>query len=118
RALGVMHYFSADAALARRYVELGFLISIHTSVTYPKNTQLQDVARTLPLECLVVETDSPYGAPQSKRGKRNEPAYVLEAVKAIAELRGEPVERVAEVTTENACRLFGVSIATAAEVRA
>lgn len=120
RPLGVMHYFSADIALGRRYVELGFLISIHTSVTYPKNTQLHDVARTLPLDCLVVETDSPYGAPQSIRGKRNEPSYVLEAVKQIAELRDEPIERVAEATTENACRLFGVDIAsrTAAEVSA
>ncbi len=120
RPLGVMHYFSADTALGRRYVELGFLLSIHTSVTYPKNTQLHDVARTLPLECLTVETDSPYGAPQSIRGKRNEPAYVLEALKQIAELRGEPIDRVAEATTENACRLFGIDIAsrTAAEVNA
>jgi TatD DNase family protein len=117
RPLGVMHYFSADAALSRRYVELGFLISIHTSVTHPKNDRLQEVARTLPLDSLVVETDSPYGAPQSMRGKRNEPAYVIEAVKKIAELRGEAVERVAEATAENACRLFGVDVAPQAAAR-
>ena len=117
RPLGVMHYFSAEATLARRYVELGFLISIHTSVTYARNERLQGVARALPLECLVVETDSPYGAPQSIRGKRNEPAYVIEAVKKIAELRGEAVERVAEATTQNARRLFGVDVASHAAAR-
>jgi TatD DNase family protein len=64
RPLGVMHYFSADAEHARRYVALGFVISIHTSVTHPKATQLQDVVRATPLEHLVIETDSPFGAPQ------------------------------------------------------
>ena len=106
RPLGVMHYFSGDAELAARYVELGFLISVHTSVTYPKAEQLRDVARSAGLENLVVETDSPYGAPQSRRGTRNEPANVWEAAAEIAELRGESVEAVAEATTENALRLF------------
>jgi len=113
RPLGVMHYFSGDAELGRRYVELGFLISIHTSVTYPKSAWLAEVARTLPLHALVVETDSPYGAPQSKRGQRSEPAYVIEAVERIAALRGEAVERVAGATTENALRLLGVGAAVA-----
>ena len=106
RPLGVMHYFSGDVDLAKRYVELGLLISIHCSVTYPKNTLLQSVAQQISLDLLVVETDSPYGPPQSHRGRRNEPAYVEAAVVAIAELRDEPVERVAEATTENALRLF------------
>ncbi|MCH8993889.1 MAG: TatD family hydrolase [Chloroflexi bacterium] len=106
RPLGVMHYFSGDLELARRYVELGLLISIHSSVTYPNNTLLQSVAQQISLDLLLVETDSPYGPPQSHRGQRNEPAYVGEAVAKIAELRGEPVERVAEATTENALRLF------------
>jgi TatD DNase family protein len=106
RPPGVMHYFSGDVELGRRYVELGFVISLHCSVTYPKNERLQHVARELPLDALVVETDSPYGAPQSRRRQRNEPAYVAEAVAKIAELRGEPVERVAQATTENALRLL------------
>ena len=114
RPIGVLHYFSGDADLGRHYVELGFLISIHTSVTHPRSEQLRDVARTLPLDCLVVETDSPYGAPQSVRGKRNEPAYVVEAVRAIAELRGEPIERVADATTDNALRLLGLTEPAAA----
>jgi TatD DNase family protein len=106
RPLGVLHYFSGDVDLASRYVELGLLISIHCSVTYPKNTLLQSVTQQISLDLLVVETDSPYGPPQSHRGERNEPAYVGEAVAKIAELRGEPVERVAEATAENALRLF------------
>ncbi|MEX0785985.1 MAG: TatD family hydrolase [Dehalococcoidia bacterium] len=117
RPLGVMHYFAGDVELGRRYVELGFLLSIHTSVTHPKSERLQSVAREMPLETLVVETDSPYGAPQSHRGQRNEPAYVSEAVAKITELRGEPVERVAEATCENARRLFGVDATVAAGTR-
>ncbi len=108
RPLGVMHYFDGDVDLARRYVELGFLISIHCSVTYPKAATLQQVAAELPLDVLVVETDSPYGPPQSQRGQRNEPAYVKEAVVKVAQLRGEKIERVAEVTTANALHLLGV----------
>ncbi len=109
RPLGVMHYFSGDVDLAAHYVELGFLISIHCSVTYPKNTYLQNVARRVALDALVVETDSPYGPPQSRRGQRNEPACVAEVVSEIAELRSESGERIAEATTENALRLFGAA---------
>ena len=108
RPLGVMHYFSGDAELAQRYVDFGFLISVHSSVTYPNAQRLQEVAQQLPLDAFVVETDCPYGAPQSRRGERNEPAYVAEAVAKIAELRGDAVERIAESTTENALRLFGL----------
>jgi len=115
RPLGVLHYFSGDVELGERYMELGFLISVHSSVTYPKSERLQQVARRLPLDRLVVETDSPYGAPQSMRGKRNEPAYVAEAVRAIAELRGEPIELVATATTENAVRLFVSAVPAIAE---
>jgi TatD DNase family protein len=109
RPLGVMHYFSGDVELALRYVELGFLISIHTSVTHPKAAVLQSVAREAPTEALVIETDSPYGAPQRYRGKRNEPAYVVEAAAKIAELRGISVADVASATTANALRLLGIS---------
>lgn len=114
RPLGVMHYFSGDLSLAHRYLALGFLISIHCSVTYPNAQRLQEVARTLPLEALVVETDSPFGPPQTHRGRRNEPAYVAEPVAAIAALRGEPFDRVAEATTKNAQRLFALARTPAA----
>ena len=110
RPLGVMHYFSGDVAAAQRFIELGFVISIHTSVTHPKAETLRDVAREVPLEQLVIETDSPYGAPQAYRGKRNEPAYVVEAARAIAEAKGVPVETVAAATTANAGRLLGLGV--------
>ncbi len=106
RPLGVMHYFSGDADLARRYVDLGFLIAIHCSVTYPKSGRLHEVVQRIGMDALVVETDSPYGSPQSRRGQRNEPAYVSEAVAKMSELRQERIDEIAEATTENALRLF------------
>ena len=118
RPIGVLHYFSGDIALGRRYLELGFLISIHTSVTHPKSTRLQEVARLLPLDALVLETDSPYGAPQSHRGRRNEPAYVAEAAAKVAELRGEDANVVAAATTENALRLLATEAVANAGSRA
>jgi TatD DNase family protein len=104
--LGVLHYYSSDLETAWRYIELGFLISIHTSVTHPKAQALREVAAALPLASLVIETDSPYGAPQAYRGKRNEPAFVIEVAKKIAEVRGESLEAVSAATTANARRLF------------
>ncbi|MCI0777379.1 MAG: TatD family hydrolase [Chloroflexi bacterium] len=109
RKLGVMHYFDGDLELGRRYSDLGFFISIHCSVTYPDAGTLAEVAAELPLDVLLVETDSPYGPPQSRRGQRNEPAYVEEAVVKIAQLRNEKIERVAETTTANALRLLGLT---------
>jgi len=108
RLLGVMHYFSGDLQLARRYVDMGFLISIHTSVTYPGSQRLREVAAGVGMDCLLLETDSPYGAPQSRRGKRNEPAYVAEAAACVAELRGTTADEVARRSSENAVRLFGL----------
>lgn len=113
RPLGILHYFSGDAALARKYIALGYLISVHTSVTHPKARLLQDVVREIPLDCVVLETDSPFGAPQRYRGSRNEPAYVAEAAAKVAELKGLTTAEVAETTTRNALRLL-----TPAAVRA
>lgn len=110
RRLGMLHYFSEDASLAATYIALGYLISIHTSVTHPKAHMLRDVARAIPIEAIVIETDSPYGAPQSVRGKRNEPAYVVEAAKMIAELRSMTLEDVAAATTANAMKLLCTSV--------
>jgi TatD DNase family protein len=109
RPMGVMHYFSGDPDMARRLTELGILISIHTSVTHPKRTLLRRVAFEVPLDALVIETDSPYGAPQKVRGKRNEPAYVVEAARQIAELKFVSLEEVARITSANAARLFRFS---------
>jgi TatD DNase family protein len=102
----VLHYYTHDVETAQRYVERGFVVSIHTSVTHPKASQLREVAAALPLESMVIETDSPYGAPQVRRGKRNEPSYVVESARQIAEARGISIEDVAIATSANARRLF------------
>lgn len=114
---GVMHCFGGDLAQARRCVELGFLISIPCTVTYPNNERGRTLARELPLESLVVETDSPYLPPQELRGRRNEPANVEAAVVAIAELRDIEPEAVAAATTANAVRVFVGSQVTEAVAR-
>ena len=104
--LGVLHYFSGSIEDALLYHGLGFLISVHTSVTHKKADALRGVVAALPLNALVIETDSPYGAPQSARGKRNEPAYVVEAARSIAALHATTLDEVAEATSRNAGRLF------------
>jgi TatD DNase family protein len=109
RPLGVMHYFSEDLQAARRFVALGFMISVHTSVTHPKAEQLARVAARLPVHVLVLETDSPYGAPQRVRGQQNEPAFVADAAIRVAELRGMTPEEVGAATTQNALRLLGMT---------
>ena len=107
---GVMHCFGGTVEQARPYVDAGFFISIACPVTYPNNPATRRLATVLPLEALVIETDSPYLPPQTRRGQLNEPANVLEAARAIAELRNEPLARVIEVTAANAARLFGVTV--------
>lgn len=103
---GVFHCFSGDLAMAERVRELGFLVSIAGPVTFKKAGNLPDIAKALPLEALLVETDCPYLAPIPFRGKRNEPAYVRYTAAKIAELRGISLEEVAEQTSQNFFRLF------------
>ncbi|MCC6388879.1 MAG: TatD family hydrolase [Dehalococcoidia bacterium] len=110
RVPGVMHCFQGNLAQARRYVTEGFLVSIACPVTYPKNETNRTLARELPAESLVIETDSPYLPPQRLRGRRNEPANVKAAAQAIAEARGISFEDVATLTTRNAERLYRVAI--------
>jgi len=105
---GIMHCFSGDVAIARRCLDLGLLISLAGPVTYPNARALPDVARFVPGDRLVVETDCPFLPPQGYRGKRNEPAYLTITAARVAELRGEPLDDLAARTTANACRLFGV----------
>ncbi len=106
---GVMHCFSGDVEIARRCLDLGLAISLAGPVTYPNARALPDVARFVPADRLVVETDCPFLPPQGYRGKRNEPAYVALTAARVAELRNEPVERLAAATTAAACRLFRVA---------
>ena len=94
--------------MAKRCIELGFYISIAGPVTYKKSEQLQMVAGELPLERLLVETDSPYLSPHPFRGKRNEPAFVVETVRRIAAIRGMGIEELEAATEHNARQLFGI----------
>ena len=107
---GVIHCFSGDRDLAEAFIALGYYISIPGTVTYKNADHIKEVAATIPLDRLLVETDAPFLAPVPKRGKRNEPSYVLYTVREIAKLRDTPFETVAEQTTENARALFGLPL--------
>ena len=103
---GVMHCFSGDVEIMHQSLALGFYIGIGGPVTYRKSDALQEVAQKVPADALLVETDCPWLAPQFRRGKRNEPAYVRATAEKIAELRGISLEEIGEVTTQNFEELF------------
>ena len=105
-----MHCFGGTLEQALTYVGLGFMVSVACAITYPSSGETRRMAAGLALGSMLVETDSPYLPPQPRRGRRNEPAFVGAAIEAIASARAMEVERVAEATTANACRLFGVAI--------
>lgn len=105
---GIMHCFDGDVEIARRCLDLGLLISLAGPVTYPKPRELPAVARFVPADRLVVETDCPYLPPQPYRGKRNEPAYIAITAARVADLRKESLEELAPRMAENARRLFGI----------
>ena len=105
---GIFHCFSGSRELARQAIELGFMISFSGIVTFRKAEELREIAREVPLEQLLIETDCPYLAPVPHRGKRNEPAYVVETARCLAEVRGLEIEAVAQATTENFRRFFRI----------
>lgn len=101
----IMHCFSGGPDEAKRCLAMGFYLSFAGVVTFPRALAVQEAARVTPLDRLLVETDAPYLAPTPKRGKRNEPALVIETARRLAELRGEPLEEIAAATTANFKRL-------------
>ncbi|MTD37568.1 YchF/TatD family DNA exonuclease [Erwinia sp. CPCC 100877] len=103
---GIMHSFSGDPEWMKRFLDLGMHISLSGVVTFKKALDVQEVAKEVPLDRLLVETDAPYLAPVPYRGKRNEPGYTRYVVEKVAELRGMSVTKIAEQTTNNAHRLF------------
>ncbi len=107
---GIMHCFSGDADLAKVFIQMGFYISIPGVVTYKNAKKLQQVAREIPLEKMLIETDCPFLAPVPYRGKRNEPSYVKHTAQTIADIRGIPYEELAEHTTRNAISLFRLPV--------
>lgn len=110
RRQGIMHCFSGSLALAQRALELGFLISFSGIVTFKKAEDLRAIAKEVPLDRLLIETDCPFLSPVPFRGKRNEPAYVVEVARCLAKLRGLSVEEIASITTENFSGLFKLPI--------
>ncbi|MHC6527943.1 MULTISPECIES: TatD family hydrolase [unclassified Vibrio] len=106
RCGGVIHCFTEDLAFAQAAIELGFYISISGIVTFRQATELKEVVKQLPLERLLIETDSPYLAPVPHRGKQNQPAYVVEVAAYIAQLKGVSLNEVGEKTTQNFKNLF------------
>jgi TatD DNase family protein len=103
---GVLHCFTGSAELARKALDLGFFISLSGIVTFKNARDLQDTAKWLPADEMLVETDSPFLAPVPHRGQKCEPAFVADTAKFVADLRSEPVDGLAEVTTANFFRLF------------
>ncbi len=109
RPPGVIHCFSGTLETAEKYLRWGFYISLGAYIGYPSSRALRGIIERLPLDRLMLETDSPFLPPQSKRGQRNEPSYVVEAARELAAIKGLPMEVIAEITTGNTRRLFGIS---------
>jgi len=107
---GILHCFTGTLEEARKGIEMGFLISFAGNVTYPKAQNLRDVARQVPLDRLLIETDSPFLAPQPYRGKRNEPAYVVEVARTLANVRDLAPEELAALTAANFRRFFKLAV--------
>lgn len=103
---GVFHCFIGDKTMATDALDLGFYLSFAGPVTYPKNTELAEVAAWAPLGRMLIETDCPYLTPTPYRGKRNEPRHVAQTARRIAELRGLTLDQMAEATSRNAATLF------------
>lgn len=106
RLRGNVHFFAGDVATAREFIELDFTVSFTGVITFARN--YDEVIRSLPLMSILSETDAPFVAPVPYRGKRNEPAYVVEVVKKLAEIRGEDPETVQTQLIENAKRVFAI----------
>jgi TatD DNase family protein len=106
---GVMHCFTESLEVAEAAMEMGFYISFSGIVTFKSAKELQAVARAVPLDKMLIETDSPYLAPVPHRGKMNEPGLVRHVAEFLADLKGEPLERVAQQTTDNFFKLFNIA---------
>lgn len=105
---GIFHCFSGSRDLAKRALELGFMISFSGIVTFKKAAELGDIASEVPLERLLIETDCPYLTPVPYRGKRNEPAYVVEVARRLAGIHGVGIEEIGRITSENFAHFFGL----------
>jgi TatD DNase family protein len=108
RIHGIMHCFSESKEMAEQYIEMNFYVSLAGSVTFPNSHRLHEIAKSIDLKKLLLETDCPWLAPQDVRGRRNEPAFLTFTAKKIAELKEIPLGEVVEATTKNAKRIFQI----------
>jgi TatD DNase family protein len=115
---GILHCFTGNWPQAKRALEMGFMISFAGNVTFPKAQQIRDAALEVPLERMLIETDSPYLAPVPHRGKRNEPAFVKETARKVGELRGLSAEEVGRQTTRNFYNFFKLAETAESKVSA
>jgi TatD DNase family protein len=106
---GILHCFTGSVEHARLALDMGFMISFAGNITFPKAQPIRDAAQMVPLDRMLIETDSPYLAPIPHRGQRNEPAFVAEVARRIGELRGLSTEEIGSRTTENFYRFFGLN---------
>ncbi len=107
---GILHCFTGSVEHARRALDLGFMISFAGNITFPKAQPIRDAAQMVPLDRVLIETDSPYLAPIPHRGQRNEPAYVKEVARRIGEIRSLAAEEVGAQTAENFLKFFGIAL--------
>jgi len=105
---GILHCFTGNSGQAKRALDMGFMISFAGNVTFPKAQRIRDAALEVPLERMLIETDSPYLAPIPHRGQRNEPAFVKEVARQLGELRGKSTEEMGGITTQNFQRFFSL----------
>ena len=107
---GIIHCFSGNYEMAEVCIEMGFYISIPGSITFKSAEGFREIVKKIPLESLLVETDAPFLTPEPFRGKRNEPSYVRYTAQKVAEIKNVSFEKVAEVTTENALRVYKLKV--------
>lgn len=106
---GILHCFTGNSSQASRALDMGFMISFAGNLTFPKAQQIREAVAEVPLERMLIETDSPYLAPVPHRGKRNEPAFVIETARRLGELRGLPMEEIGERTSRNFYSFFKIA---------
>jgi TatD DNase family protein len=115
---GILHCFTGDWAQAKCALDMGFMISLAGNVTFPKAQQIREAALEVPLDRMLIETDSPYLAPVPHRGKRNEPAFVTETARKLGELRGLTTEEVGQQTASNFYNFFKLAETAESKVSA
>ncbi|MBM17927.1 MAG: hypothetical protein CL947_02580 [Epsilonproteobacteria bacterium] len=105
---GTIHCFSYNENYAQKFIDLGFVLGLGGTITYPKNETLRNVAKTVPLESIILETDAPFLAPQNVRGQQNSPAHIRTIAEFIANLRNEEYKTIAKITSETTNNLFNI----------